>query len=66
MPKKKRPKWIPKLSDEYEQLDTNSWFDIIRYQKDPKFKSNVFCQANNEMIRAERVRIYPSTNQSEN
>ncbi|XWV26694.1 putative transposase [Tupanvirus soda lake] len=63
MKKKKKEKWIPKLSDHYNEIETESWFDIREYQKNPNYHSSMVCFSDRIFIRAEKIILYPNKKQ---
>jgi IS605 OrfB family transposase len=63
MMKNEKNKWIPKLTDEYNEIKTNSWFDIIEYQKNPEYHSSMVCSSYKILIRSKQIKLYPNSNQ---
>ncbi|XWV26701.1 putative transposase [Tupanvirus soda lake] len=62
---KKKNKWIPKLSDNNISIETDSWFDIVQYQRNNNYQSTINCSSDHIFIRAEKIKLYPNPEQTE-
>ena len=63
MIKKKKNKWIPKLEDNYINIDTHSWFDIIEYHKNSNYHSSIISSSDKILTRAKQIKLFPNFHQ---
>ena len=58
--------WFPKIKIKKENVNTYSWFDIVKCKNPNKKNQNTFIDTCNEkVIRTKKIEIYPNKKQKE-